>query len=160
MNDGMIRRLVYAFKRQWGRDFTYVQIESSTVDDSTGRRNIQRSVFEFPAVILPISTMRKFIQDIGYLAANKNFTYGALNDLNKLNLLISADDFPLEFKPDLNGYVNYGGKRYERVSIENLFDAAYVLTVQGVEGANPYAILNVRAESVLQLSGRVVHELN
>jgi hypothetical protein len=76
----MIRRLLYAFKRQWGTEFDYVQILESTADDRTGSRTIKREVVRLPAIKLPLSQLRKFIQDIGYLAADKNFTYGGLND--------------------------------------------------------------------------------
>ena len=111
-------------------------------------------------VVLPIHTARKFIQDIGYLAANKNFTYGALNDFNKAMFLFDRSELPDDFQPELNGYINYNGKRYERVSLENLLDTAFVLVAQGVEGANPYAILDVRAQNMLQMQGEVTVELN
>jgi len=147
-------------KRQWGAEFDYVQILSSELNDRTGDREIRRDVFKIPAVLLPQNTVRKFIQDIGYLAANKNFTYGGLSDFNKLTLLISIDDLPAGFDINLNGYVNYNNKRFERVKIDNLFEVAFMLTSQGVEGANPYAVISRRADSQLQLQQRVSNELN
>lgn len=160
MNNLSIRRLVYSLKRQWGIELTYVQIVSSTLDERTGKRNIVRNVFTFKGVVLPQHLARKFIQDIGYLAANKNFTYGALNDFNKVSVLFDRQDLPLDFKPELNGYINYTGKRYERVSFDNFLDEAFLLIAQGVEGANPYAVLDVCAESRLQIQGRATVELN
>lgn len=160
MNNQMLRRLVYALKRQWGQELTYVQILASTFDERTGSRSISRSIINFRGVVLPVHMARKFIQDIGYLAANKNFTYGALNDYNKLTVLFSRDDLPKSFEPSLTGYINFNGKRYERVSFDSLLDEAFVLVAQGVEGANPFAIIEVRAESRLQIQGRVTVELN
>lgn len=160
MNNMMIRRLLYSFKRQWGVEITYVQIMSATVDDATGSRNIQRCIYQIPATKLPTSTARKFIQDIGYLAADKNFTYGALNDFNKATFVIAADDLPLNFQPTLNGYVVIGNKRYEKVSMDSLFDEGFILIAQGVEGANPYARVDVRADDRLRIQGVATYALN
>lgn len=156
----MLRRLLYSLKRQWGRELSYVQILDSTTDYGTGSRRIDRRVHTLQVVVLPIHTVRKFIQDIGYLAANKNFTYGALNDFNKAMFLFDRAELPDDFQPELNGYINYDGKRYERVSFDNLLDTAFVLVAQGVEGANPFSIIDVRAESKLQIQGGVAVELN
>jgi hypothetical protein len=160
MNSQMIRHLLYAFKKQWGGQFDYIQILTSEADARTGDRNIQRTVLRFPAVKLPITQARKFIQDIGYLAANKNFTYGGLNDFNTVTLLIDINDLPNGFKIDLNGYLIHDQKRYERVSFSNLAGAAYLLVARGVEGALPYARISEYAQSTLQIQSRATYELN
>jgi len=160
MNNIMIRRLLYAFKRQWGTVFDYVQILTSEVDDRTGSRNIKRDVLRLPAVLLPQSQLRKFIQDIGYLAADKNFTYGGLNDFNTITLLVDRFDAPSQFRPDLNGYINHDYKRFERVSISDIFGECYLLVARGVEGGLPYARLDDRTFNRLQLQQRVTYELN
>lgn len=160
MNNMMIRRLLYSFKRQWGVEITYVQIISAVVNDSTGSRDIQRTVLQIPAVRLPINTVRKFLQDIGYLAADKNFTYGALNDYNKVTFIFSRDDLPDNFQPNLNGYVVLNGKRYEKVSLENLFEEGFIMIAQGVEGASPYQRLDVRADDRLRIQSEATYALN
>jgi hypothetical protein len=160
MTNSMLRRLIYSLKKQWGRELSYVQILGSTTDYGTGSRSIERRIYNLTVVVLPAHTARKFIQDIGYLAANKNFTYGGVNDYNKAMFLFDRSELPDDFQPDLNGYINYNGKRYERVSIDNLLDTAFMLVAQGVEGANPYAVIDVRAGNILQMQGEVAVELN
>lgn len=155
-----IRRLLYGLKRQWGRDFDYVQILTSEANSVTGDFEIHRRIIRFPAVLLPQSQLRKFIQDISYLAANKNFTYGGYNDYNALSIVILKSDLPLDFNPDLNGYINYDHKRFERVRFENLADEAYLLVVQGIEGARPYQTIPMRSYNNLQIQSRVTYELN
>lgn len=159
-NSKVLSRLLYSLKRQWGKEFDYVQILSSDLDDRTGSREIRRDVFHIKAVLLPQATVRKFIQDIGYLAADKNFTYGGLSDFNRLTLLIDINDLPQGFDINLNGYVNYAHKRFERVKFDNLFEVAFLLTSQGIEGANPYATVSRRVDSLLELQQRVSYELN
>lgn len=160
MNNIMIRRLLYAFKRQWGCELDYIQIVESEVDPRTGSRTINRTVNRLTAVKLPIEHTRRFIQDIGYLAANKNFTYGGLNDYNKVTILFDRFELPATFDPNLNGYIVLNGKRYERVAIDDLFGEAYILVAQGVEGANPYARIVERAYSNLQVQQGATYELN
>lgn len=160
MNTEHVRRLLYALKRQWGTSFDYVQILLSEADTRTGDRRIQREVFPLPAVLLPQSQVRKFIQDIGYLAANKNFTYGALNDFNTITLLIDATDVPPNLNVDLNGYINHENKRFERVVFTGLAGAAYLLMARGVEGAYPYAKMDTPTFNRLDFQERVSYELN
>lgn len=160
MNTQNLRRLLYAFKRDWGTIIDYVQVTKSEVNDSTGARDVTKLVYQIPVIFLPQDTMRKFIQDIGYLAADKNFTYGALNDFTKLQVIISRYDLPPGFDLDLNGYFNRGNKRYERVSIENVLDVAYIMTAQGVDGAPPTARYDRRPCQGLSLQQGVIYELN
>ena len=160
MNTYHVHRLLYSLKRQWGTSFDYFQILLSEVDDRTGTRRIQRELLKLSAVLLPQNQIRKFIQDIGYLAADKNFTYGGLNDYNTLTIVIDAMDLPKNFQVNLNGYINYNGKRYERVSFSNLAEAAYILIARGVEGAYKYGRLEETCFNELQFQEVLTYELN
>lgn len=154
-----IRRLLYALKRDWGTTFEFIQIQESEVNLNTGTRDVKRKAYQIVGVLLPQNQVRKFIQDIGYLAADKNFTYGALNDFNNLRFLFDKQDIPVEAL-DLNGYIVYQGKRYERVQLDDLYDTAILLTTKGVEGAAPYSEINERTQNTLQIGGKVTVELN
>ncbi len=155
----MIRRLLYSLKRDWGATFEYVQLLESELNMSTGTRAIKRIAHQIPGVLLPQTQARKFMQDIGYLAADKNFTYGALNDYNILKFLFLKDEVPPGVL-DLNGYIVYNGKRYERVELGEMQDTAILLLARGVEGATPYSTVDQSAHNALQIGGRVVVELN
>lgn len=152
--------LLYELKKQFGVGIDYVQILESNVDDVSGERDIRRVTYCLPAILLPEDRAAKFIQDIGYLAANKNFTYGALNDFNSTKLLVAKEDIPEGLQISLQGYVNKGPRRYEKVSFESLLDAAYLLVVRGVEGSLPFSQVRQRVESKLRIGGRVTYELN
>lgn len=155
----MIRRLLYSLKRDWGATFEYVQILESELNLNTGSREVHRKAYQIPGVLLPQNQVRKFIQDIGYLAADKNFTYGAMNDFNTLKFLFLKDDVPPGVL-DLNGYIVYNGKRYERVELGEMQDTAILLLARGVEGAVPYSTIEKGAHNTLQIGGRVTVELN
>lgn len=155
----MIRRLLYSLKRDWGAIFEYVQLIESEANLSTGLRTVKRKAFQIPGVLLPQNQIRKFMQDIGYLASDKNFTYGALNDFNTLKFLFDKNDIP-ENALDLNGYIVYNGKRYERVELGEMQDTAILLLARGVEGAMPYSTIIEGTYNALQVGGRVIVELN
>lgn len=138
----------------------YVTIISSVADDDTGEFEIEREVLRLPVVLMPEDRTRKFIQDIGYLAADKNFTYGGLNDYNTVTFLIDKYDLPTDWKQDLAGYIVKGNKRYDKVSFISLFDEAFVLVTKGVEGALPYARPKRRVCGKLELQQRADCELN
>ena len=152
--------LLYQLKRQFGSSIDYVQLEKSEVDHDRGTRTIERVVFPLRVVQLPASLMRKFVQDIGYLAANKNFTYGGLNDLQDVSFVLDPNDLPSRLDQSLDGFIHWQGQRLEKVSFDWLLDAAIVLKVRGVKGAVPYAEVRSQTQSRLQMQGRVTYELN
>jgi hypothetical protein len=118
-------------------------------------------MYELPAVLLPQDLVRKFMQDIGYLAANKNFTYGALNDYYTSKFLILDDDLPKGLPINLNGYVVWNHKRLERVSFEIMENGvAYLLTAKASEGGVPYDKIPATTQNKLVIGQAVTYELN
>lgn len=156
MNSIFLRRLLYTFKRDYGTVIDYVQVVSSTPNDDTGDIRVVRKVFTVPAVILPKQTVRKFVQDIGYLAADKNFTYGGMNDYEAVTFLVDRYDMPDDWDPALDGYINQCGRRYDRVSIDNMLDECYVIVAKGVVGANRFETIDLRACDRLGINDRAV----
>lgn len=154
------RGLLYSLERQWPATIDYVQIVESVTDTKTGSRAIKKVVFPLKCILLPADQIRKFIQDIGYLAANKNFTYGAVNDFNNQRFLLPMYNVPKGLNIDLNGYINYNGKRFEKLSFNQYADLAYVLVVRGTEGTLNYGFERESAFNTLQIQGRATFEVN
>ncbi len=121
---------------------------------------MNRIAFDLPAVRLPQSQVRKFIQDIGYLAANKNFTYGAFNDFTTVMFIINRVDMPAAMNLNLNGWINHGPSRYERKSFIDLLDQAYIVVGQAVEGQLTYQTINLRCGNTLQVNHSITQEQN
>jgi hypothetical protein len=111
MNTRFITDILYDFKKDYGDDLRYIMLDHVEADIETGRRNNNRTYFDLEVIIMPQMLVRKFIQDIGYLAADKNFTYGGLNDYNSMPVIIRGQDLPENFKADLNGYCTYKHER-------------------------------------------------
>ena len=160
-NTRFIRNTLYKFKRDYGTDLRYIMIEHSEFQTDSGERKLTKQVFYFTAILLPTTLLRKFVQDIGYLAADKNFTYGALNDYASTSFVIMEEDFPDGLKPDLNGYVIHDEQRFEKVQIVALeHGVGHLLLAKTVKGSLPYDVQTEVCQNQLQLSHMVKYELN
>lgn len=152
-----ISGIVYSLRQQYGSSVRYLEILSSDTDRVSGSRSIVKKAHDLDIVHLPASMLRKFIQDIGYLAANKNFTYGGLNDYDEVGFLLMN----VPFNPDLNGYIVWNNARYEKSNIESFNNGeVYLLKVRRTEGGPPFDVVPVYASSVLQMQGVATYELN
>lgn len=160
MNTRYISDILYDFKKDYPIEVKYITIDSSTYQVETGNRDIPKTFYYFTAVMLPQSLARKFIQDIGYLAANKNFTYGGLNDFNTLIILVRACDFPSNLKPDLDGYCILNKERYSKVTIGTLGDAGYIIALKRIMGDFPFDMHKVLVEDSLDIQENFAYELN
>lgn len=161
MNTRFIKDILYSLKRDYGDQIRYIVLNQSELVVETGKRNIQKTAYQIDAIILPRKLQRKFIQDIGYLAANKNFTYGALNDYSEMKFIIDCDDLPRDLDINFDGYVVYNGKRYEKTEFELLeHKVAFLLTAKAMEGGKPYDVQSIKVGNSFQLQQGVSYELN
>jgi hypothetical protein len=152
-----ISNTVYELHKQYGSCIRYIEIESSITNRSTGSKVIKKKVYDVDVVHLPSNLLRKFVQDIGYLAANKNFTYGGLNDFDSIGFLFND----LFFNPDLNGYIIWQNKRFEKVSVDSFNNGeSHLLKVKLVQGGLPYDVEPVYGGNILQIAGVASYELN
>jgi hypothetical protein len=161
MNTKFIRDNLYEFKKDFGVIIRYITVVQSEVDIDTGVRSFIKTAFDLPAVMLPRQLTRKFIQDIGYLAANKNFTYGALNDYMQVKFIIDRNDIPKDLDISIDGYLTYNNKRYEKVDFDIVGDdVAFIMTAKEAEGGKAYNIVTLKVGNSLQFQDGASYELN
>lgn len=131
MNDvKFMRDTLYDLKKRHSAEIKIVEITHQEQSNLTGRRLVERRTLTVrKAVRLPNSLLRNFAQDIAYLAANKNFTYGALNDYKTETFIIDCRDLPRTFVPNLNHYIVYKDKRYDVVNIGAGEDQVYLIYI-------------------------------
>ena len=67
---------------------------------------------------------RKFVYDLAFIAAAKNFTTGGYFDETKRLVIIDAKDLPISFVPDLNMHFQFQDKRWEINSVNRIEDRA------------------------------------
>ncbi len=161
MNTKFIKDMLYEMKKDYGARIRYITLLGSEVQVETGKREFIKKAYDITAVVLPRQLSRKFIQDIGYLAANKNFTYGALNDYSDIKFIIDQDDLPKDVDISLDGYVVYNHTRYEKTKFELIeHQVAFLLSAKAAEGGKPYDIMPAKVGNSFQIQQGVSYELN
>lgn len=151
MNVHHIDRTLYDLEKTYGVHFLMYQNTSVASNEETGTLVVNRKTIPFKGIILPMDYTRKFFQDVGYLRANSNFTYGGLDDFRATIVIVRKRRLPIDFEPNLGYTINYQKKSYNQVKFEVFVgNAAYVFTLKGIEGASPYNIINVKTTETLE----------
>jgi hypothetical protein len=134
MRDGLrqISVVIYRLKRKFGKRIIIRQITEESQDVTTGvLSQIENDLVIPRAVLLPNKIKRDFAYDLSYVAANKNFTYGATFVSGQRNLLIDSKDVPSDFIFTIKDSIIYNERRCEIVDIQDL-EYAYLVKIKDV----------------------------
>ena len=129
--------IVYRLKRQFGLPAALYAPVSTIQDIETGEISRTWTIINIRrAIIVRSSEDRKFVYDLAYIAAAKNFTGGGYFDHSSRLVIIDAKDFPKDFVPDLNMHFEFQDKRWEINKIERVEDrAGFSFTVTETKGS-------------------------
>lgn len=154
-----IRRTLYSLAKDYGGSFDLYQFVSEDVDQKTGKRTSQRNRIRIPkAILLPASLSRKFSYDLSFIAANKNFTYGGLYDINTRVVIVESRLLPKGIIFTLDDIITIGQTRLEVQGIEDIAGYGVVLTVKETLGSVPYVIHEQRVQNSLVLEHTIGNE--
>lgn len=130
------RRTIYNLKHAYGVPIVLIKPTSQTIDPRTGQvATTEVTITIRKAVFLPEMTSRDFAFTLSYLAANKNFVYGAGFDTRSSTLLIDSKDVPADFQPTTNFHVTYDGRRYSVKKVqEGTRNQGWLLILEEVGG--------------------------
>ena len=133
-----IKNIIYRLKRSHGLTIVLWHPTSTTHNVETGNivRSYETHVIK-RAVVLPTRLIRDFVYDLSYIAAAKNFTYGAYFDKTDRFVLIDAKDLPdgFEFTPD--DYIVFQTRQYNvKEIVQAEHDAAYMLIVREISATD------------------------
>lgn len=161
-NVKFIRDTLYQLKKDYGVPVKYGRILSEALNMETGRNQVTKEVYLIrKAIQLPTKLMRKFANDISYLAANKNFTYGALFDEKISLFIVDSRDLPRGLILNMNDYLFVKHERHVIKTAEILeHNCGWLLTVQTHEGANPFEIVPQVVRHTIQYQQEIAYDLN
>jgi len=128
-----MRQLLYPIKRRRGEPVQVHQIDDNDVNLTTG--SITKSYFHYKikkAIVLPVGTDRKFVYDLAFIAANKNFTGGGFFDKLDTTVIIDMRELPTGIVVSLNDYCSIKGTTYKIAKSVVLEDAFYILGLQTI----------------------------
>lgn len=94
-----IELIIYKLKRQFGLTATLREPLTSAIDVTTGEMNLTFTDTVITRIIrLPRRNISDFVYDLAFIAANKNFTYGAEFDTNDRWFILDIKDLPMEYR--------------------------------------------------------------
>ena len=108
-----IRIILYRLKRNFGLPITFWHPISNTSNIQTGAINRSYTVTQIKrGIVLPTRTIRDFTYDLSYIAANKNFTYGAYFDTDDRLIILDKKDLPDGFSVSNNDHMVFETEIY------------------------------------------------
>lgn len=134
-----IRIILYRLKRNFGLTATIKKPKTMVNDVKTGKVTITYDEYIVNrAILLPVDESRTFKYALTYIAANKNFTYGAMFDTKTRTMIIDVKDLPSDFTMDTNCHVVFEAQRYNIKSVELAeHNQGWLLTLIGVTSSDP-----------------------
>jgi hypothetical protein len=119
--------ILYNLKREFGTSIKFKRLISRDINFDTGKMETEyETVPVLKAVVLPLMEARTFSYPLAYIAANRNFTYGALFDKRETSVIIDRKDLPRDYEINLDDRVIYGGSYYEITDLVKLPENAGV----------------------------------
>jgi hypothetical protein len=131
----------------------YYSVLASNLNVKTGINDRQYNVINIQkAIILDIEKIRTFRYDLSFIAANKNFTFGGLFDVNTFVCIAMKEDFK-SIVPKLDDHIMSRNIKYEvksKRTIENAYE--FVVNVADSASKEKFAFAQTRIE----LKGRTL----
>lgn len=152
-NSYEITKALYQLKRSNSSPILIQRITQTTRDPKTGNRERSIEVHEVPrAIVGGSSVLKRFVYDLSYIAANKNFTTGALFDQYDGLVIVDALDLPkgFQFTHDLR-IVNDGNIAEVKSFTQTSDNRAYIVHTKALTTYEPFEFvrhyLNLRGET-------------
>lgn len=149
------RLILFTLRRKWGipADFYKISVAPTDNDFEAGKKGISRTKYTIPAfVTCQVSLIRKFEYDIGYLAANKNFTYGGFFEQGDRLAVLDATYLPDNLTIEQKDYFIFDNQRYDVQRIEALdHRIGWLLHLRVTKENKRYAIVDRYVYSHLDL---------
>ena len=144
----IIRRVIYALKREYGNSITIYVLGTSTRDVETGILTETHTSYEIArAPVLPAKVMPEVVKNISMISANKKFAFGGYFDTSTRLFLIDRRDVPDISELTNHDWIIYRDKRFD---ITNFFELEYstswMVTAKAQEGLVPPQDRRVIAE--------------
>lgn len=137
--------ILYALKRKWGTPADFYKTSVGSPNFVSGSRSVSRVKYPISELITSrVTTARKFEYDIGYLAANKNFTYGGFYEPGDRLALVDGDDIFDAGSISHEDYFIINGDRYNPIKVIELdLMSGWLVQLRRIVGQKRYAIIDV-----------------
>jgi len=133
-NPRFIKKVLYSLKRKFGKEIEFIFKISSTADARTGKITVIKDSFNIRrGILLPSQLEREFTYNLTFIASNKNFTYGGLYDTTERRVILSENDLPNQFTPEVGHSLIFEAKRWDVKKVQEFqIGKGYFLIVKQV----------------------------
>lgn len=155
-NTLFIRDLLYSLKQDYGKRMNLYIPQPAVVQDlSRGTQNVSYLVFAIDqVVILPQLVQNRFVHDVAFLAAGRNFAYGGLFQEGVADVFIDGDDLPPKIVIDTACHIIYDHVRYDMMTVSPLESASgWIIKMKKVNTLPAREIVNLCVGSCFNLKG-------
>lgn len=131
----------------------FYSVVGNDFNPATGQADRQYTVIQIKKVLaLPIDLSRNFDYDLSFIAANKNFTFGAYFDKGAFVCVIEYKKMQ-GIVPTLNDFAIIGQDQFEVKRVSPYPDQQiYVIGFEGVSNKKPYKFVYARSEVHVEVS--------
>jgi len=128
-----ISTILYRMKRNFGLP-ARLRVVSDAYNVQTGVVTPSNTDYAIRRVILlPRRSLRDFVYDLSFIAANKNFTYGGLFDADKRAIIIDTKDLPVGVRPTQDMIIIFDTEQYDILEVHRFeMDRGYILICKHV----------------------------
>ncbi len=144
-----MRRHLYDLERRMRGRVTFYR-DSEVLNTKTGKKTTTKQTWQnVTVIVLPTDLKTKFVFDLSYIAANKNFTYGGNFDTSKKRLILRTKSAGT-YVPQNQDYFIFDGKRWDLTEVQTYeYGVGFLLTGTEVKGS---PLEQSISQSVLQYS--------
>lgn len=156
-----MRQILYRMRRRWGVEADLYQVNPGEPDIDLGTTTDVKTKIHIPQFITWLVTeSQKFEYDLSFVAANKNFTYGAFFQVGDRFGIIDGKYLPDNFDLTENDYVVYDSLRYD-LQRWDVLDAksGFLLHLRHVKGTAPSQIIEKTVIQDLVVNQKFAHEI-
>lgn len=146
-----IREAIYGLKREYGIPGDLYILIDSTSNLETGERIVKKEVFRIKRVIL--LPRRLYNNVVTLVGGTQKIHHGATTDQSERLIIIDSKDYPKDYTVSKEDYFVINRTRYNVLEVQDFESKlAVLLKVRQIEGELPRQILDVRANTSVNLN--------
>lgn len=148
-----VRQTLYRLRRRWGVQATLYEVVPGSFDPELGTVSETKTVHVIPQLVTwYVTEQQRFEYDLAFVAANKNFTYGATFEMGDRFAIVDGVYLPDTFNMTESCYFVYDAVRYSLQRWTELDGkAGYLVHIRSTNVEKPEQIIQVHVEHGLTI---------
>lgn len=145
------RRALYSLKRDYGARIDIYKLNSSTTDERTGTKSINKTVFPIQrGIVMPVKLDRVAQQSIAYISNNKEFVSGGTYDVGTRDFIVDRRDCPTLPTLTADDWIVFNSRKYQIKNVQTFeVDAGWIIAARELAGEVPEQIFIAKADNLL-----------